>query len=101
MVLHEYKQGRTFDVTVEETIKQKYLRLSKGQKIVAQYVLSHPNLVVESTIAKLSGRIGVSESTIVRFCYAIDLQGFATLQQALKVDFERPKKKSTSESVLW
>ncbi|HJH10703.1 MAG TPA: hypothetical protein K8V30_03235 [Metalysinibacillus jejuensis] len=87
-------------MTLCEHIKGKYLRLSKGQKIVAQYVINHPHMVVQNSIASLSKEIGVSESTIVRFCYAIEVNGFVALQERLREDLKNPEEQKI-ESVLW
>ncbi|MEK3763866.1 MULTISPECIES: MurR/RpiR family transcriptional regulator [unclassified Solibacillus] len=65
-------------------IKKRYIRLSKGQRKVAQFVIDNPN-VVATQIASEVGRLAdVSESTVIRFCYAMDLSGFSDLQDKVK-----------------
>lgn len=67
-----------------EEIKRKYIRLSKGQRKVAQFVVDNPN-VVATHIASEVGRLAdVSESTVIRFCYAMDLSGFSELQEKIR-----------------
>ncbi|HEY9570190.1 MAG TPA: hypothetical protein VIR26_04305 [Metalysinibacillus sp.] len=87
-------------MTLSEQIKGKYIRLSKGQKIVAQYIIKQPQKITTQNIAQVSEEIGVSESTIVRFCYAIEVDGFVALQQRLQQDLKNPQSQQV-ESVLW
>ena len=71
-------------MSICDDIKRKYIRLSKGQRKVAQFVVDNPN-VVATQIASEVGRLAdVSESTVIRFCYAMDLAGFSELQEKVK-----------------
>lgn len=77
-------EGMRDSMTIFEVIKKKFLRLSKGQRKVAQYVLANPNQVVASNISDIVRAVGVSQSTVIRFCYALDLPGFVALQNELR-----------------
>ena len=71
-------------MSIYEDIKRKYIRLSKGQRKVAQFVMDNPN-VVATQIASEVGRLAdVSESTVIRFCYAMEYSGFSELQEKLR-----------------
>ena len=71
-------------MSICDDIKRKYIRLSKGQRKVAQFVMDNPN-VVATQIASEVGRLAdVSESTVIRFCYAMDYSGFSELQEEIK-----------------
>ncbi|MGN7477863.1 MurR/RpiR family transcriptional regulator [Solibacillus silvestris] len=71
-------------MSICDDIKRRYIRLSKGQRKVAQFVMDNPN-VVATQIASEVGRLAdVSESTVIRFCYAMDLAGFSELQDKVK-----------------
>ncbi|MCH7323672.1 MurR/RpiR family transcriptional regulator [Solibacillus sp. MA9] len=71
-------------MSICDEIKRKYIHLSKGQRKVAQFVSDNPN-VVATQIASEVGRLAdVSESTVIRFCYAMDLSGFSELQDQIK-----------------
>ena len=48
-------------------IGEKLPRLSKGQKLIASYILEHYEKAAYMTAAKLGALVGVSESTVVRF----------------------------------
>lgn len=50
--------------------------LRKSEQKVADFVLARPNTAVNSSIAALAERAGVSEPTIIRFCRAIECSGF-------------------------
>lgn len=65
-------------------IKNQYRKLSKGQKLIAKYVLENYNKVVFMTASKLSEEVGVSESTVVRFANALGFSGYPKLQEALE-----------------
>ena len=73
-----------WSLSICDDIKKRYIRLSKGQRKVAQFVIDNPN-VVATQIASEVGRLAdVSESTVIRFCYAMDLSGFSDLQDKVK-----------------
>ena len=74
-------------------IQQKFPRLSKGQKLIAEYILKHYDKAAFMTAAKLGVTVGVSESTVVRFANELGFSGYPTLQKALQ---ELIKNKLTS-----
>ena len=59
-------------------------RLSKGQKLLANYILNHYEKAVFLTAAKLGNIVGVSESTVVRFANELGYDGYPKLQRALE-----------------
>jgi DNA-binding MurR/RpiR family transcriptional regulator len=66
------------------TIQMKFPRLSKGQKLIAEYILKHYDKAAFMTAAKLGTSVGVSESTVVRFANELDFSGYPKLQKALQ-----------------
>lgn len=66
------------------TIQMKFPRLSKGQKLIAEYILKHYDKAAFMTAAKLGTSVGVSESTVVRFANELDFTGYPKLQKALQ-----------------
>jgi DNA-binding MurR/RpiR family transcriptional regulator len=66
------------------TIQSQYTRLSKGQKLIAQYILNNYDKVAFMTACKLGETVGVSESTVVRFANALGYNGYPKLQAALQ-----------------
>lgn len=67
-----------------ELIKQNFTRLSKGQKLIAQYILSNYDKAAFMTASKLGEKVGVSESTVVRFASALGFDGYPRLQKSLQ-----------------
>ena len=94
-------------MNIYEYIKRKYLRLSKGQRKVAQFILEQPSTIVTNIASEVGRLAGVSESTVIRFCYAIDLSGYGELQDKLNeyltlqntIASPQIKKKVTSDEV--
>lgn len=65
------------------TIQTKFPRLSKGQKLIAEYILKHYDKAAFMTAARLGSSVGVSESTVVRFANELGFSGYPKLQKAL------------------
>jgi DNA-binding MurR/RpiR family transcriptional regulator len=74
-------------------IQIKFPRLSKGQKLIAEYILKNYDKAAFMTAAKLGVSVGVSESTVVRFANELGFSGYPKLQKALQ---ELIKNKLTS-----
>lgn len=66
------------------TIQTKFPRLSKGQKLIAEYILKHYDKAAFMTAAKLGLNVGVSESTVVRFANELGFSGYPKLQKSLQ-----------------
>lgn len=65
-------------------IQTRFSRLSKGQKLIAEYILKHYDKAAFLTAAKLGTNVGVSESTVVRFANELGYSGYPALQKALQ-----------------
>lgn len=65
-------------------IEERYDKMSKSQKVIADYILEHFDQAVFMTAAKLGETLGISESTVVRFAAGIDYEGYPQLQKALE-----------------
>lgn len=74
-------------------IQIKFPKLSKGQKLIAEYILTHYDKAAFMTAAKLGSSVNVSESTVVRFANELGFSGYPKLQGALQ---ELIKNKLTS-----
>ncbi|MCI5527451.1 MAG: MurR/RpiR family transcriptional regulator [Oscillospiraceae bacterium] len=66
------------------SITQQMPGFSKGQKLIAQYILAHYDKAAFMTAAKLGMTVGVSESTVVRFASELGFEGYPQLQRALQ-----------------
>ena len=65
-------------------INENYGKMSKGQKLLANYIIDNYDKAVFLTAAKLGEIIGVSESTVVRFASFIGYKGYPQFQSALE-----------------
>ncbi len=65
-------------------IKVRYKKLSKGQKLLADYITENYDKAVFLTAAKLGKTVGVSESTVVRFATQLGYEGYPGFQKALE-----------------
>jgi DNA-binding MurR/RpiR family transcriptional regulator len=65
------------NVDILAKINEKYPKMSKGQKAIASFIYEHYEQAVFMTAARLGNTIGVSESTVVRFCLDDRLQGLS------------------------
>lgn len=69
--------------TIKNQIERNYNLLSKLQQKVADFVLKHPTYVAVHSASEVGRLAGTSETTVIRFCYALDLTGYAQLQKEL------------------
>lgn len=57
---------------------------SKGQKLIANYMLEHYDKAAYMTASKLGAVVKVSESTVVRFANELGFDGYPELQRSLQ-----------------
>lgn len=65
-------------------IQVRFSKLSKGQKLIADYILNNYDKAAFMTAAKLGLAVGVSESTVVRFANELGFSGYPKLQKSLQ-----------------
>lgn len=65
-------------------IKENYPDFSKGQKLLADYIVNNYDKAAFLTAAKLGKTVGVSESTVVRFATQLGYKGYPGFQKALE-----------------
>lgn len=68
---------------IDLTIKSLYRDLSDKEKKIADFILSHPEEVVHSTISNLSDKLNVADATFFRFCKRLGFKGFQDFKVAL------------------
>jgi len=57
---------------------------SKGQRLIAQYILASYDKAAFMTASKLGKTVGVSESTVVRFAVDLGFDGYPSMQKAMR-----------------
>lgn len=65
-------------------IQKRFSELSKGQKLIARYIMENYDKAAFMTASKLADKVGVSESTVVRFANALGFDGYPQLQKDLR-----------------
>lgn len=65
-------------------IEERLPSFSKGQKLIAAYILENYDKAAYMTAAKLGKVVKVSESTVVRFAIEMDYEGYPEFQHSLK-----------------
>ena len=65
-------------------INKNYSKMSKGQKLLANYIADNYEKAVFYTAAKMGEIVGVSESTVVRFAMSLGYKGYPEFQKALE-----------------
>lgn len=65
-------------------INEKYSSLSKGQKVLATYIMDNYDKAVFLTATKLGKVVGVSESTVVRFAMNLGYKGYPEFQKSIE-----------------
>lgn len=64
-------------------INQNFSSFSKGQRLLANYIMENYDKAAFVTASRMGHTVGVSESTVVRFAYALGYDGYPELQRAL------------------
>ena len=72
------------NIDLINVIKNKFHHLSKGQKLIADYIIVNYDKAAFMTASKLGNLVGVSESTVVRFANTIGYDGYPSLQSDLQ-----------------
>ncbi len=65
-------------------IRSRIQTFSKGQKRIAEYILSNYDKAAFMTASKLGQTVSVSESTVVRFAVELGFDGYPEMQKALQ-----------------
>ena len=66
------------------TIEKNMISFSKGQKLIARYILDNYDKAAFMTASKLGSTVQVSESTVVRFATQLGYDGYPSMQRALQ-----------------
>lgn len=84
-------------VGIEESLPS----LKPSEKKVAEYILAHPEDVIEYSVQKLASLANVSEATIVRFSRTLNCKGFQELKLRIAYDLNQPNgNKNSYEEIV-
>lgn len=73
-------------MSIQSTIEAAVGSLSPSLRRIAETIRERPNLVLDSTINELAAECGTSVASVVRFCQAIGMAGYAQLRVALATE---------------
>jgi RpiR family carbohydrate utilization transcriptional regulator len=65
---------------VTENIRRTYNRMFDAEKKAADYILQHPEKVLEMNISELARNSGTSDATVIRMCKHIGYTGFQQMK---------------------
>ena len=69
-------RGMLMAADILSHIREQHRSFSKGQKLIANYILEAYDKAAFMTACKLGKTVGVSESTVVRFAVELGYDGF-------------------------
>ena len=77
-------ENRMENMDLIEHIQQKFPRMSKGQKAIATFIMENYDKAAFMTASRLGKKVGVSESTVVRFAAELGYDGYPDMQKSLQ-----------------
>ena len=72
-------------MVISDLIADAAPRLTPAERRLAEAVLADPTLLAFGTVSELAERVGTSRPTVVRFATKLGCQGFADLQERVRV----------------
>ena len=63
-------------------------KLTKTQKVIAEYILDNASEACFMTSTEIAMKLGVSESSVIRFSRTVGFAGFMDFQKALRKDYQ-------------
>jgi len=67
-----------------------YPSMFESEKKIADFILEQPELAVNMMVAQISRKVGVADSSIVRFCQKLGFNGFTELKINLARNLAQP-----------
>lgn len=90
--MEEIRRDDEFSENIEYIgrIKMQYASLSKAQKRIANYILTHRDAVIHYSITTMAQKTGTVPSTVTRFCQALSYKGFSELKVYMEKNLASP-----------
>lgn len=70
------------------TIRSTHNQLTRAEKRVADYILSHPREVLFMSITELADACGVGETSVFRFCRTMGMNGYQEFKMQLSLGMQ-------------
>ncbi|HHV60644.1 MAG TPA: MurR/RpiR family transcriptional regulator [Clostridiaceae bacterium] len=68
-----------------------YPSMHESERKIADFIMKQPELAVNMTVAQLSGKAGVADSSIIRFCRKLGFNGFTELKINIAKNLKKPE----------
>ena len=94
------RPGFTNDASVTERILATYDGLPNSERLIADYVLAHPNAIAKMSAKEIALSSGSSAASMSRFVKSLGFSGFAELSFALERDGTASTPVEDSESIF-
>ena len=78
------QEVNTVEKDILSVISRGTAGFSKGQKLIAKYIVVNYDKAAFMTASKLGKTVGVSESTVVRFAAELGYDGYPEMRKALQ-----------------
>jgi DNA-binding MurR/RpiR family transcriptional regulator len=75
----------------QDIINEKFHSFSKGLQIIARQLLDDPDTFAFKSAAQVGETIGVSETTVIRFCHALGYSGYSLFQKDIQEELLKGK----------
>lgn len=72
--------------SIQRRIEAQLEALSRKQRVVAEYTLQNPTMVLFATATDVAQRVGVDPATVVRFTQRLGFRGYPDFQDSLRAE---------------
>lgn len=83
-------------VSIQEVLNE----LKPSERKVAEYILAHPEQVVQLSVQKLAELSGVSEATVVRLARSLNMKGYQELKLRIAGDLTKPVASGSYQEIM-
>lgn len=73
-------------------VKNNYSRLTKSQKIIAEYILNNFDEGVFLTAMQTGKKLNISETSVIRFAHTLGYDNYSSMSEAMRQDFLKDKR---------
>lgn len=87
------------EILVRDQIFSTYESLYDAEKKVADYLIGHPNQVINMSVSELAANCEASQATIIRFCKKIGCKGFQQLKLKLAGELNKQEEMPASNEI--
>lgn len=68
-----------------------YPSMHESERKIADFIMNEPEMAVHMTVAQVSEKVGVADSSVIRFCQRLGFNGFTQLKINLAKNLKQPE----------